>query len=625
MNLPFVLNIAIGLILVYLTLSLLASELQELLATLLQWRARHLKESIEVLLAGGAATPEQDRAKELADRLYNDPLLRNINQEAKGLVTGAVRKMSRWLIRGNSKGAFGENQATGPSYIASETFATSLLERLGIPNLAEKLTEIRLEQFIVRIVGNYAIDRSGTINFPDSSCADGWQKGRIRVIAEKLNVPDLNNDQDFQALIEDYNEILDTFKAGEAALETCVNRLGEAFDVYISASEDDKDPLFVRRLRSYKLGLFGENNERAIVAGGLKPSVAEIAELMNQTSCTYREVSSSYEAILTRAEPIVKKVNDEVELQLKKYNQDIQGLEKPATFDQLTNENQQLFVNDALSNLVAQGVLSDDDRALYERCQTYKEIQAALGKMPQSLRQSLSSLARRAETRSQRVGNDLSQFRDEIALWFDRSMNRSSGVYKRNAKGVAIAIGIFLASFTNADSFYVADRLTSDENLRDVITAQATRLVETNGSNSSRITSAELEQLKDATDVALKKLAVPVGWSAVNLGQQFNCRAQHQLAPISDTDSDWTKLFKQCLPNQSSAETAIIPLKIAEIGLRYPIDLMRMLLGWIVTGIAIAMGAPFWFDLLGKVVNVRNAGAKPASRASQSRSDRADP
>jgi hypothetical protein len=29
-----------------------------------------------------------------------------------------------------------------------------------------------------------------------------------------------------------------------------------------------------------------------------------------------------------------------------------------------------------------------------------------------------------------------------------------------------------------------------------------------------------------------------------------------------------------------------------------------------VSGIAIAMGAPFWFDLLGKVMNVRNAGKK---------------
>jgi hypothetical protein len=34
-------------------------------------------------------------------------------------------------------------------------------------------------------------------------------------------------------------------------------------------------------------------------------------------------------------------------------------------------------------------------------------------------------------------------------------------------------------------------------------------------------------------------------------------------------------------------------------------------LGWLLTGIAITFGAPFWFDLLGKVSNLRAAGAKP--------------
>jgi hypothetical protein len=35
-------------------------------------------------------------------------------------------------------------------------------------------------------------------------------------------------------------------------------------------------------------------------------------------------------------------------------------------------------------------------------------------------------------------------------------------------------------------------------------------------------------------------------------------------------------------------------------------------LGWWISAIAISMGAPFWFDLLGKVINVRNTG-RPSS------------
>lgn len=44
-----------------------------------------------------------------------------------------------------------------------------------------------------------------------------------------------------------------------------------------------------------------------------------------------------------------------------------------------------------------------------------------------------------------------------------------------------------------------------------------------------------------------------------------------------------------------------------------PIDLLKLLIGWIVSGLAISMGAPFWFDLLGKIMNVRNSGSKPPS------------
>jgi hypothetical protein len=53
MNLPSILNVAIGLVFIYLILSLLSSEIQEILATLLQWRAKHLQQSIELLVYGG--------------------------------------------------------------------------------------------------------------------------------------------------------------------------------------------------------------------------------------------------------------------------------------------------------------------------------------------------------------------------------------------------------------------------------------------------------------------------------------------------------------------------------------------------------------------------------------------
>jgi hypothetical protein len=40
-------------------------------------------------------------------------------------------------------------------------------------------------------------------------------------------------------------------------------------------------------------------------------------------------------------------------------------------------------------------------------------------------------------------------------------------------------------------------------------------------------------------------------------------------------------------------------------------DWVSKLAGLLITTIAVSMGAPFWFELLNKVVNLRTAGKKP--------------
>jgi hypothetical protein len=36
------------------------------------------------------------------------------------------------------------------------------------------------------------------------------------------------------------------------------------------------------------------------------------------------------------------------------------------------------------------------------------------------------------------------------------------------------------------------------------------------------------------------------------------------------------------------------------------------ILGWLITGRAVSLGAPFWFDLLNRFVDLRGAGRRPA-------------
>jgi len=147
LGLPIVVDIAISLIFVYFTLSLLSSEVQELLKTLLQWRAVHLKESIEGLLVGN--DPEQSQeARELANRIYANPLLRSLNHKSKEGVASSVRKplegVSKIFKGDPSKRVFGE-QTSGPSHIPSEVFSASLLKTFDFVGIYRKLVTYRLQ------------------------------------------------------------------------------------------------------------------------------------------------------------------------------------------------------------------------------------------------------------------------------------------------------------------------------------------------------------------------------------------------------------------------------------------------------------------------------------------------
>lgn len=149
MNLPIILDVTLGLMFIYLVLSWLASEVQELLTTVFQWRAKHLKKAIEVLLAGGSQgvddEEEFNRAANLANHLYNDPLINTLNQESRGLVESFLRKLTSPFHHLNGKPFKKKN--SGPSYIPSETFATTILETLKIPTLTNKLMGVKLKLF----------------------------------------------------------------------------------------------------------------------------------------------------------------------------------------------------------------------------------------------------------------------------------------------------------------------------------------------------------------------------------------------------------------------------------------------------------------------------------------------
>jgi hypothetical protein len=200
----------------------------------------------------------------------------------------------------------------------------------------------------------------------------------------------------------------------------------------------------------------------------------------------------------------------------------------------------------------------------------YKQIQETLDTMPESLKRSLYVLAQRAEKGGGDAQEQLQRFQKEIEIWFDQSMQRASGVYKRNAKGVAILLGTAIAVAANADSINIVNRLSKDSMLRSTVNLYAQQLVEKNA-KTKLDNLASLTKVQQDVDRALDNVALPFGWSEPN-----------RLERDRQGNLLWSAF-------------------------------MVKLFGWILSGVAISMGAGFWFEALNKIINIRNAGKKPPS------------
>jgi hypothetical protein len=162
---------------------------------------------------------------------------------------------------------------------------------------------------------------------------------------------------------------------------------------------------------------------------------------------------------------------------------------------------------------------------------------------------------------------DVEKFRNGLAVWFDHSMDRVSGIYKRRIKWISLVVGILTAVILNADTVNVAQALWSDESLRAEIAAVATNFATQSASDKSTTTDpAATTQTLTALQANLHPF--PLGWNYM---------------PSSATGPEHGWIWQW----------------------------ISRIVGLSITAIAISLGAPFWFDLLTKFVSIRSTGKKP--------------
>jgi hypothetical protein len=141
-------DVAIGLIFVYLLMALICSVLQEFIANLTSWRGRHLRNSIQSMLNDPSLTG-------LAHRLYRHPRIATLTFPGKL-----------------------------PSYIPSKAFAAALVDIVSEDNNLRAVPDGPLAPFLREAAGEAEKLKVELANWFDDSmdCFGGWYKRNVQLV-----------------------------------------------------------------------------------------------------------------------------------------------------------------------------------------------------------------------------------------------------------------------------------------------------------------------------------------------------------------------------------------------------------------------------------------------------------
>jgi hypothetical protein len=220
---------------------------------------------------------------------------------------------------------------------------------------------------------------------------------------------------------------------------------------------------------------------------------------------------------------------------------------------------------------------------------------AALSVISPEVNQTLNALLLNLEEYVTEGETKLAKARRNVEKWFDDSMDRVSGAFKRYSQMMALIIGFVVALILNVDSIDLTLYLWREPAVRQALAQKATDF------------ELAQEDLETNPEQALQNfrekfvgLSLPVGWGITRM----------QSAAISDANC---QLFPS--PNQAFG----IPIIGSTLCFTPPqstnqANLAIKLLGIVLTALAARQGAPFWFDILKRVVNLRSTGANPAEK-----------
>jgi hypothetical protein len=256
------------------------------------------------------------------------------------------------------------------------------------------------------------------------------------------------------------------------------------------------------------------------------------------------------------------------------------------------------YIQDMIGTAQGMEALQTLNPTLYKSLSQLRDDTIGIANTPKILEAVRSRFASAAANLEQEELK-LASMRLNAETWFNESMDRLSGWYKRKAQLLAFLIGFVLAAFLNVDSITLVDHLWKEPAVRNALVANATEFANENSEIPTvPVEESEFESAVDYFNAQFDDLNIPLGWiyETATLEPHQTC----QLFPFG-RNVVWG-IKDNSTPNQCQ-KISNAPMDTA--GWTFKI------LGIAFSAAAAAQGAPFWFDILKKVVNIRGSGANP--------------
>lgn len=195
------------------------------------------------------------------------------------------------------------------------------------------------------------------------------------------------------------------------------------------------------------------------------------------------------------------------------------------------------------------------------------------------------------------ANNDYEKFIRGVESFYDSSMDRVSGWFKSRYQIYMLIISAFVSVFLNVDSIHLAQTLWADkvklEQMANAAKNEFKNIEKTDkeiilsGSNNNPTIRIDIDKNTDTTTIGIDSAL-----SLLKL-QQKDIATAMQKVKTSGLPMGWE--------NRQAFISAF----------KWEPRLAVRIAGWLITTLAVFMGAPTWFDILNKLVNLRGNGKKP--------------